>query len=528
MRKTTPLTALLTLALGLALISGCGLMSSDEATPISIPGADAGVAQDGAYWPPPGSADAGGAWTPDPTQDPSKQPKPGDLIENDFIETSKETTSTFGIDVDTASYTLARAEINAGRLPDKDTVRVEEFLNYFEYSYPQPGDPAVAPFSVNLELAPSLFGDTGAQLLRIGLKGYEVPDKDRLPANLVFLVDTSGSMGSTKKLPLVKVLLRELVDQLRPDDTLAIVTYSTTVTTLLPPTAVTQKSPILAAIATLKASGSTAGGPGLITAYQVAEGAKKPDGINRVVLCTDGDFNVGLSGQALIDKVIQYRDQKGVTLSVFGFGMGNYKDNLLEQLADNGNGNYGYIDSADEAVKVATTKLVGTLQMIAKDVKVQVVFDAATVASYRLLGYENRLLEKQDFKDDTKDAGEIGAGHTVTALYELKLQPTAPTQGKIATVKLRFKAPKSDTSREFERSVDISEAAASFDLASEDFRFAAAVAELAETLRDSKHCSGDRLTDVAAVAGATAQQNPERLELVQLIGDVQALRSAAP
>ncbi len=526
MRHTTRLIAVTTICFAAAFAAGCSFEDS-ETTPISIPRTDGGMANDSGFMPPPSaSADGGmGMPNPGPVEDPTIQPKPGDMIENDFIETATETTSTFGIDVDTASYTLMRSAVNTGHLPDKNTVRVEEFINYFDYAYPQPGQPDVAPFSVNLDMAPSLFGDTGAQLLRIGLQGYVVPEKDRLPANLVFLLDVSGSMGSQNKLPLVKVLLKELVDRLRPDDTLAIVTYSNLITKLLPATPVKTKGPILSAIDSFRASGSTAGGPGMITAYQVAEAAKKPNGINRVVLCTDGDFNLGVRGQALIDLIKSYRDDKKITLSVFGFGMGNYQDHFLEQLADNGDGNYAYIDSADEAVKVATSKLVGMLQVIAKDVKIQVEFDSATVKAYRLMGYENRLLENKDFKDDTKDAGEIGAGHHVTAFYELKLQPGVAAQGNVATVRLRFKAPKSDVSREFETSLDLAKAATSFALASDDFRFAAAVAELAETLRDSKHTTGDRLADVAAVVQATSGTDVDRVELTQLLAKIQTLRA---
>ena len=487
---------------------------------------DAGARADGYFYPPGyadgamGSADAGLAPPVDPTQPP---PEPGKLIENDFVDTAVEPTSTFGIDVDTASYTQMRSEVNSGRLPAPDTVRVEEFINYFDYTYPQPSDPAQAPFTVNLELAPSEFGDPGAQLLRIGLKGYEVPESERLPANLVFLVDVSGSMSSANKLPLVKLLLTSLTQKLKPTDTLAIVTYSSAVQKLLPPTPVSNAAPILAAIAQLSAGGGTSGGPGLQMAYTVAEQALKPDGINRIVICTDGDFNLGIAGDPLIQLIETYRDTKSITLSVFGFGMGNYQDAFLEQLADKGNGNYAYIDSADEIGRVVEKRLVAILQMIAKDVKIQVTFDPQVVSSYRLLGYENRVMENKDFGNDKKDAGEIGAGHTVTAFYELKLQATPAPGGQVAKVSLRFKTPKSDTSRLIEYGIDLAQAAASFATASSDLRFAAAVAELAEILRQSKHSLGARLTDVAAIVSATAGTDPDRLELSTLLGKIQTL-----
>ena len=517
--------------LGLAVLVGSvlalGACGADEQQQMSST-TDAGPRSDGPIICVPEAGptvSADGPAAPDPTQPP---PEPGKLIENDFVDTSVEPTSTFGIDVDTGSYTLMRGEVNAGRLPAPDSVRVEEFINYFDYAYPQPTDPAQAPFTVNLDLAPSEFGDAGAQLLRIGLKGYEVPPSERLPANLVFLVDVSGSMSASNKMPLVKQLLTSLTQKLQPSDTLAIVTYSSLIETLLPPTPVSSTAPILAAIAQLMPGGGTAGGPGLQAAYTVAEQGFKPDGINRIVICTDGDFNLGLAGEPLIQLIESYRDTKDITLSVFGFGMygygvGNYQDAFLEQLADKGNGNYAYIDSADEIARVVEKKLVAILQMIAKDVKVQVSFDPQVVKAYRLVGYENRVMNNQDFGDDKKDGGEIGAGHAVTAFYELKLQPTPALTGEVAKVSLRFKTPKSDTSRLIEYGIDLAQAASSFVTASSDLRFAAAVAELAEILRRSKHSQGARFADVAAIVSATAGKDPDRLELLALLAKIQAL-----
>ena len=433
---------------------------------------------------------------------------------NPFVETSEEPTSTFSVDVDTASYTIMRRDLNNGTLPQPDSVRVEEFVNYFRFNYPVPAEGG-APFTINLEAAPSYFGD-GYSLLRVALKGYEVPEKFMKPANLVFLVDVSGSMSSSNKLSLVKFTLKKLVDQLRRNDTLGIVVYAGADAVLLEPTPVLDKSMILEAIDGLSAGGSTAGAAGLVTAYELAESAMIEDGINRVVLCTDGDFNVGLTGEPLIELIESYRD-KDITLSVFGYGMGNYNDQDMEKLADHGNGNYAYIDSQNEALHVIGDKLVSTLQVIAKDVKIQVDFSPETVKSYRLIGYENRLLDNEDFENDKIDAGDIGSGHNVTAFYELDLLPGSGI-GKVAEVKVRYKEPDGDESAEISENLQLEDSAGDFLEASADFRFAAAVAEFAEILRDSEFSDGAMFDAVHELAEASlGNEDPEKLEFLELV-----------
>ncbi|MBW2734148.1 MAG: von Willebrand factor type A domain-containing protein [Deltaproteobacteria bacterium] len=503
--------ASLAFALVIAVAGAC----SGESEALNLPGT---MHDAGSILLAPESNDAGVSYAADAMAwgDPFEPPPAqGELIENDFVNTSEETTSTFGIDVDTGSYTLSRRALNEGQLPDPDSVRVEEFINYFAYAYTPPSSASERPFAIDLEMAPSPFGVQGTKLLRVGLKGYEVPADQRKPANLVFLIDVSGSMGSSDKLPWVKELLRGLTETLQPTDTLGIVTYASGVREVLQPTAVENKSVILDAITELQSGGSTAGAGGIQAAYAMAESAKQTGSINRVVLCTDGDFNVGITGDALVDWVSAKRDE-GITLSVFGFGMGNYKDVFLEQLADNGDGNYAYIDSSDEIQRVLSESLIGMLQVIAKDVKVQLVFDETIVSAFRLVGYENRVMPNQDFVDDTKDGGEIGAGHTVTAFYELKLHDQAPGVGKVATVRLRYKEPDGDTSKLIEHTLVLDGERATFAEASEDFRFAAAVVELAEVLRVSKHSEGARFDEVIEIARATAGDNAYRLELVAL------------
>jgi Ca-activated chloride channel homolog len=436
----------------------------------------------------------------------------GQYIENDFILTSEEATSTFSVDVDTGSYTIMRRDLNLGELPHKDSVRVEEYINYFRYDYPNPVD---QPFSINMEVAPSPFGER-LHLLRVGLKGYVVPEEERLDANLVFLIDVSGSMSSSNKLPLVKFMLKKLVAELRPTDTLGIVVYAGQDAVLLDPTPVNDADQIISAINSLGAGGSTAGAAGLVSAYQMAAGHMLDGGINRVILCTDGDFNVGTSGQGLIPLIEEYRET-GVSLSVFSFGSGNLQDGYMEQLADHGNGNYAYIDSEDEASHIVDTKLIAILQTIAKDVKVQIVFNPANVLQYRLVGYENRLLNNEDFEDDTVDAAEIGSGHTVTAFYEIELAEEQNAE-TLTECRFRYKAPQGSTSMLITQDVFAEEIKTDFATASDGFRFAAAVVEFAEILRRSKHSSDARFEEVMSIAsGALNPEHPEALEFVSLI-----------
>ncbi|MCY7348143.1 MAG: VWA domain-containing protein, partial [Pyrinomonadaceae bacterium] len=337
-----------------------------------------------------------------------------EIEENPFLETARAPLSTFSIDVDTASYSNVRRYLNDGQMPPKDAVRIEELINYFEYDYPQPiGD---APFSVNTEAATAPW-NRKHKIVSIGLQGKKVAMEDLPPTNLVFLIDVSGSMNTPDRLPLVKSGLRRLTEQLSAKDRVAIVVYAGKSGLVLDST--NNRGEILAALDNLEAGGSTNGGQGIQLAYKVALDNFIQGGNNRVVLATDGDFNVGVTSDNELVKLIEAKRKTGIFLSVLGFGTGNTNDSMMEKLADKGNGNYAYIDSQEEARKALGEQVAGTLYTIAKDVKIQVEFNPARVAGYRLIGYENRLLANKDFNDDTKDAGEIGAGHSVTALYEI-------------------------------------------------------------------------------------------------------------
>ncbi len=436
-----------------------------------------------------------------------------------FVDAKEHPLSTFSVDVDTGSYSLVRSALAAGSLPEKELVRSEEFLNYFDYGDAPPTDDR--PFAVHVEGAPSPFGEN-LSLLRIALKGKEIAEEARTPYNLVFLVDVSGSMSDENKLPLVKYSLRELVNQLKPTDTLGLVVYAGTERVVLEPTAVSDKGKVTAAIDALGAGGSTAGEAGSRMAYELAEKGRVAGSTNRVVLCTDGDFNVGLTGQSLIELIEQKRDT-GITLTTLGFGRGNYKDSFMEQLADHGNGNYAYIDSQDEALRVLRTKLAGTMQVIAKDTKIQVAFDPDVIRRYRLIGYENRRLANEDFKNDQKDAGEIGSGHTVVALYEAELRAEG-TAANLATVNLRYKLPEGTEGIEFAVPFARASLYPEFSQASSAFRFGAAVVELAEILGKSPHSTGARFDDVLAIANASGPKlNSDRDDFVALGTKAKAL-----
>jgi Ca-activated chloride channel homolog len=445
------------------------------------------------------------------------------VTENDFVDTAQQPTSTFGVDVDTGSYSLMRRDVTASRLPNKDGVRPEEYVNYFRYDYPQPTDQH--PFSVTIDGAPSRFGD-GLHLVRIGLQGKTIPVEQRQQANLVFLVDVSGSMTSSNKLPLVQYTLKQLVKRLEPTDTLGIVTYAGSDKVVLNPTPVVDKGTILDAIDGMVSGGSTNGEGGIRKAYQLAEQAKAQYSNNRVILCTDGDFNVGATGDELVALIEQERD-KGIMLTTLGYGAGNYNDAVMEQLADHGNGNYAYIDGPGEANRVLGEKLVSTLQVIAKDVKVQVEFKPESALRYRLVGYENRVMSNDDFRNDAKDAGEIGAGHSVTAFYEVELSQAAKAgslnDGAVATVRLRYKQPDGDVATELDRSLTVGTLAPSFDAASADLRFAAGVIEFAEILRHSKHSQGARFDDVLGIVNATSNGHTDRTELGSLVNSAKSL-----
>ena len=480
-------------------------------------------------------------------------------VENAFLTAKAAPLSTFSVDVDSASYANMRRMLNEGHLPPADAIRLEEVVNYFPYAYAGPtGDD---PFAVHLEVAGCPW-NAKHRLVRVGLKGRDVARAQRPASNLVFLLDVSGSMDAPNKLPLVKASLRMLLDGLNERDTVAIVVYAGASGLALPPTSCEQKNTILEAIDKLVPSGSTNGAAGIQLAYDTAVASFIPGGINRVVLCTDGDFNVGVTSHDELLRLIEKEAKSKVFLTALGFGMGNYKDDTLELLADRGNGNYGYVDSTREAQKVLVEGASGTLMTIAKDVKIQVEFNPATVASYRLVGYDNRLLEAKDFADDTKDAGEIGAGHTVTAFYEvvpvgvdeappplpaaepLRYGPTPPpapptTPGVVShlpapdaiarellTVKLRWKAPEGDVSTKKE--FPLTDAGTAFEKASEDYRFASSVAAFALLLKRSPYAGTANLGTVLELAGSATGFDPSgwRAEFVELVRKAAALMPA--
>lgn len=415
--------------------------------------------------------------------------------DNRFQDTLTTALSTFSIDVDTASYSNVRRFINSGKLPPADAVRTEEMLNYFRYDYPQPQDGQ--PFSVTAEVGECPW-QPGHQLLLLGLQGKEIAINEMPPSNLVFLLDVSGSMNAPNKLPLLQTAFKLLVSKLRPQDTVSIVVYAGSSGMLLAPTPGNEKEKIIAALDSLHASGSTAGGEGIQLAYKIAKENFLPDGNNRVILATDGDFNVGVSSEGELTRLIEERRKDGIFLSVLGFGMGNVKDNKMEALADAGNGNYAYIDNALEAKKVMLGQMAGTLYTIAKDVKLQVEFNPTKVKSYRLIGYENRVLANSDFKNDAKDAGDMGAGHSVTALYEIIPAGAGDTAGSVDPLvyqkpqlvagnelfrlQIRYKQPQAETSQLLERRV----VEDTLHQTSDNFRFAAAVAEYGMLLRKSE------------------------------------------
>ncbi len=467
-----------------------------------------------------------------------------DVGEDGFVRVANRPLSTFSVDVDSASYANVRRMLVEGHLPPKAAVRVEELVNYFTYAYAPPSDGR--PFAVHGEIAACPW-DATHRLVRIGLKAREVARRARPASNIVFLLDVSGSMDAPNKLPLVKASMRMLLDELTERDYVSIVTYAGASGLALAPSTCEKKAVIAEAIDRLAPGGSTNGASGITLAYDVAAQHFIPGGINRVVLCTDGDWNVGVTSHADLWALIVEKARSGVFLSVLGYGMGNYKDDMLEQLADKGNGNYGYVDSTREAHRLLVEQAGGTLLTVAKDVKIQVEWNPATVAGYRLVGYENRKLADKDFKDDTKDAGEIGAGHSVTALYEvvpvggtvpgagsggevdeLKYQrpasgPGVPTNsGEMLTVKLRYKEPAAATSVGFE--VALTDVGAPYAQASADFKFAAGVAAFALLLRDSPQKGNASYEGLLELAGEAlgADAGGYRREFLELVGKAHA------
>jgi len=432
---------------------------------------------------------------------------------NDFVSPEKDPLSTFAIDVDTASYTIARRKLTEGALPPAASVRVEEFVNFFDYHYAPPTDRTM-PFAVTFDAAPSPFRDDHV-FLRVGVQGRTVAADERPPVHLTFLVDTSGSMQSDDKMGLVKQSLHLLVDNLRKGDTVALATYAGSVREVLAPTGLGDKAQVHAAIEQLSASGSTAMSSGLELAYKLAYKNLAPGHINRVIVCSDGDANVGPASHEQILEQIRHFTQEGVTLSTIGFGMGNYKDVMMEQLADNGNGNYYYIDSFAQAQKVFQDDLMGTLVVIAKDVKIQVEFDPTAVVAYRLIGYENRDIADKDFRNDAVDAGEIGAGHNVTALYELELREGG--SARPATVRIRHKEPEGSRAAENTWAFSRESIRPSFAEANASFRFAVGVASFAELLRHSPFAREWSLGQVRAIARSASDKTAEQEELVALM-----------
>lgn len=419
------------------------------------------------------------------------------IQENTFKKSLNDPLSTFSIDVDRASYANVRRFINSSALPNKDAVRIEEMINYFDYDYENPkGD---APFATHLELGECPWNSKN-KLLMIGIQGEKVSEENIPACNLVFLIDVSGSMSSQNKLPLLKKSFRILVDKLRPQDKVAIVVYAGAAGCVLPSTSGLNKSKILAALDGLESGGSTAGGEGIILAYKIAAENFIEGGNNRVILASDGDFNVGASSDAEMERLIESKRDLGVYLTILGFGMGNYKDSKMENMSNKGNGNYAYIDNIMESNKIFGQELWGTLYTIAKDVKIQIEFNPGKVKEYRLIGYENRMLNKEDFNDDKKDAGEIGSGHTVTAIYELVMADGESGSSNvdplnyqtsqivksddIMTLKIRYKKPGQETSRLISSKVTTKDLAVK--ASSNNFLMAVAVAEFGMLLRDSE------------------------------------------
>jgi Ca-activated chloride channel family protein len=462
------------------------------------------------------------------------------IEENGFREALKNPLSTFSIDVDAASYSNIRRFLSRGQMPPKDAVRIEEMVNYFTYDYPQPK--AIEPFSINTEMSECPWNKKH-RLVHIGLQGKEIPTQNLPPSNLVFLIDVSGSMETPEKLPLLKAAFVMLVEQLRPQDRVAMVVYAGAAGLVLPSTSGSHKEEILQAIDRLQAGGSTAGGAGIELAYKIARENFIKEGNNRVILATDGDFNVGVSSNAAMERLIEQKRETGIFLTVLGFGIGNYKDSKMETLADKGNGNYAYIDNIMEARKVLVNEFGGTLFTIAKDVKIQVEFNPAKVKAYRLVGYENRALKNEDFNNDTKDAGELGAGHTVTALYEIipadtdsqlpvsgtdelkyqknKIAPSAYSSKELMTLKLRYKHPAEEASKLITK--ELVDENMSLNKTSDNFRFSAAVAQFGMLLRNSEYKGTATYTDVVTLAEGAKGTDKEgyRTEFINLVKSCQ-------
>lgn len=468
---------------------------------------------------------------------------------NPFVIAAHDPLSTFAADVDTASYDLFRRDVNHGYLPDPGSVRLEEYVNYFAYDYPAPSEPDEAPFRVSVAAAPHLLS-VGTTLVRVGVQARKPAAAQKKPANLVFLVDVSGSMDSSDKLPLVRYTLTEALDVLEPTDTVSIVTYASDVSVRLEPTPIAERSTIESAIRDLMAYGSTNGGSGITLAYEQAQAGFIEGGVNHVVLCTDGDFNVGLTSNQDLLQLIRDKRRTGITLTVLGYGTGNLNDSMMEAVSNAGNGIYGVISDEDHASSYVTNRLLSTIEHVAKDVKIQVEFNPNHVYAYRLLGYENRALADQDFDNDVVDAGEVGAGHRVTALYELvpaggELPQAdgapAPIQGSafagtsevaaddLVLVKLRYKAvgaTETDPALEVNATLSPDAVAPNFSAADLDLQFAMAIATYAEILKASPYARPDALEIIGNIAAAQATRDSDRAEFLQLFRSAEPLLRA--
>ncbi len=473
--------------------------------------------------------------------------EPADYSTNPYVSVAHDPLSTFAADVDTASYDIFRRDVEWGYLPDPATVRLEEFINYFDYDYPEPAEDSEHPFAIDLAAAPTLL-ENGTTLLRVGIQGAPPPEFEKKPANLVFLIDTSGSMQSAEKLPLVQRVLTRTLGELDPEDTVSIVTYAGGTGVALEPTPVSDSATISGVINSLSASGSTAGASGIQLAYDQASSAYLEGGINHVILCTDGDFNVGVSSTDGLVALIEDERRSGITFTALGFG-GNNNDAMMEAISNAGNGIYGVISSQDQADRYVEERLLDNLTFIAKDMKIQVEFNSELVLAYRLLGYENRAIADQDFRDDKVDAGEIGAGHRVTALYELVLADgtvpevdgAPPMQtgdaydgevevdaADLVLVKVRYKdvdASALDEAYETSSSLAPEDVAASHRDLDEDFQWAVAIATFAELLKASPYANDSSLGSIRVIAEEQASRDEDRTEFLTLFNLAESMMS---
>ena len=462
-----------------------------------------------------------------------------EIKENSFVAVAQQPITTFSADVDRAAYANVRRIIGYGQIPPKDAVRIEEMVNYFDYDYPAPEEGSASPLRVSPELAPAPWNPNHL-LLRIGLQAKKIDLAKAPPSNIVFLIDVSGSMDEENKLPLLKSSFKMLLGQLKPDDKIAIVTYANGTKVALPSTSVKDKEKIIKVLDNLYASGGTSGGKGIQLAYEQAQKSFIKNGNNRIILATDGDFNIGINNTTDLEKFIEKQRESGIYMSVLGFGIGNYRDDMAETIADKGNGNYAYIDNITEAKKVLVNELSGTLFAVAKDVKLQLEFNPKYVKEYKLIGYENRMLANEDFTNDKKDAGEIGAGHTVTALYEL-----VPSDGKVAQslryqsqelnekgkgnelgfLKIRYKDPKVKDAKSVEITEPLVFNKKALKETSTDYRFAASVAEFGILLRDNSNKANATYDQVIELAEGAIGKDPEgyRKEFVRLVKSVKML-----